>query len=165
MSFAQTLLPQFDHEMVTTRKMLERYPEEKADWKPHPTSMTMGRLAGHVAEMVAWTVPILQQDVFEMDRSKYTPAVAGSRSELLQQFDETIKIARAAIAGTSDEAWNKPWAFIAGGREMFKMPKIAVIRSFVLSHTIHHRGQLSVYYRMNGVPVPSIYGPSADENP
>jgi len=163
MSIAQSLLSEYDHEMATTRKMLERFPEDKVEWRPHETSMPMGRLAGHVAEMPEWTIPTLQQDKLEMDPAKYTPNVAKSRTEVLKKFDETVKAGRAAIAGASDETMLKPWTFIAGGKPVFTMPKIAVLRSFVMNHMIHHRGQLAAYYRIAGVPVPSIYGPSLDD--
>ena len=165
MAIAQALLPEFDHEMATTRKMLERFPEDKVEWRPHETCMTMGRLAGHVAEMAGWTVPTITQDKMEMDPGRYTPMVATSRAALLKQFDETVKAARAAIAGASDETMMKPWTFVAGGKTVFTMPKIAVFRSFVMNHMIHHRGQLAAFYRIAGVPVPSLYGPSKDEQP
>jgi|ERR1700690_842977 len=163
MSIAQSLLSEFDHEMATTRKMLERFPEDKVEWKPHETSMPMGRLAGHVAEMPEWTMPTLQQDKLEMDPTKYTPNVMKSRTEVLKKFDENVKAGHAAIAGASDETMMKPWTFIAGGKPVFTLPKIAVLRSFVMNHMIHHRGQLAAYYRIAGVPVPSIYGPSLDD--
>lgn len=163
MAIAQALLPEFDHEMATTRKMLERFPEDKVEWRPHETCMTMGRLAGHVAEMPGWVLPTIQQDKLEMDPEKYAPMIAKSRAELLKTFDETVKAARAAIASASDETLMKPWTFVAGGQAMFTLPKIAVLRSFVMNHVIHHRGQLSVFYRVARVPVPSIYGPSLDE--
>lgn len=163
MSIAQSLLSEYDHEMATTRKMLERFPEDKVEWRPHQTSMPMGRLAGHVAEMPEWTIPTLQQDKLEMDPTKYTPNIMKFRNEVLKKFDETVKAGRAAIAGASDETMMKPWTFIAGGKPVFTMPKIAVLRSFVMNHMIHHRGQLAAYYRIAGVPVPSIYGPSLDD--
>ena len=163
MPIAQALLPEFDREMATTRKMLERFPEDKVEWRPHETCMTMGRLAGHVAELAAWTIPTIAQDKLEMDPSTYNPAVVKSRSEALKQFDETVKTARAALAGASDETFMKPWTFVAGGETVFTMPKIAVYRSFVMNHMIHHRGQLAAFYRIAGVPVPSLYGPSKDE--
>ena len=127
--------------------------------------MTMGRLAGHVAEMAGWVIPTMNQDKLEMDPSKYTPAVVKSSAEAVKQFDETVKTARALIAGASDETFMKPWTFVANGQAVFTMPKVAVYRSFVMNHMIHHRGQLAAFYRIAGVPVPSLYGPSKDENP
>jgi uncharacterized damage-inducible protein DinB len=163
MAIAQALLPEFDHEMATTRKMLERFPEEKVDWKPHDTCMTLGRLAGHVAEIPAWTIPTIAQDKLELDPSTFTPSVLNSRTETLKKFDETVKAARATIAGASDEALMKPWSLVVSGKTVMTLPKAAVLRSFVMSHMIHHRGQLAAFYRIAGVPVPSIYGPSKDE--
>jgi len=163
MPIAQSLLPEFDHEMATTRKMLERFPDEKAEWRPHETSMTLGRLAGHVSELAGWTMTTMGQDKLEMDPTRYTPAVIKSRTEAVKQFDEIVANARAAIAGASDETMMKPWTFVAGGRTVFTIPKVAVLRSFVMNHLIHHRGQLAAFYRIAGVPVPSLYGPSKDE--
>jgi uncharacterized damage-inducible protein DinB len=163
MQMAQAILPEFDREMATTRKMLERFPEDKVEWRPHETSMTLGRLAGHVSELAGWTIPTMTEDKLEMDPSSYNPSVVKSRAQALKQFDETVKTARAAIAGASDETFMKPWTFIAGGKTVFTIPKIAVYRSFVMNHMIHHRGQLAAFYRIVGVPVPSLYGPSKDE--
>jgi len=163
MAIAQALLPEFDHEMATTRRMLERFPEDKVEWRPHETCMTLGRLAGHVAELAGWTTVTMNQDQLEMDPSTYKPNIVSSRAEALKQFDETVKAGRAALAGASDETYMKPWTFVARGQTVFTMPKIAVLRSFVLNHMIHHRGQLAAFYRIAGVPVPSLYGPSKDE--
>lgn len=163
MRIAEAILPEFDREMATTRKMLERFPEDKVEWRPHETSMTMGRLAGHVAELAGWTLPTLTQDKLELDPNNYIPVVIRSRAQALQQFDDTVKTARAAIAGANDETFMKPWTFVAGGKTVFTMPKIAVYRSFVMNHMVHHRGQLAAFYRIAGVPVPSLYGPSKDE--
>ncbi|HXX15235.1 MAG TPA: DinB family protein [Candidatus Eremiobacteraceae bacterium] len=163
MPIAQSLLLEFDREMATTRKMLERFPEDKVEWRPHETCMTMGRLAGHVAELAGWIIPTMNQDKLELDQSSYKPATVKSRAESLKQFDETVKTARAAIAGASDETLMKPWSFVYAGNTVFTMPKIAVLRGFVMNHLIHHRGQLSTFYRVAGVPVPALYGPSKDE--
>jgi len=163
MTIAQALLPEFDREMATTRRMLERFPEDKVEWRPHETCMTMGRLAGHVAELAGWTIVTMAQDRLELDPNNYNPSIVKSREETLKQFDETVKTARAALAGAGDETFMKPWTFIAGGKTVFTMPKVAVLRSFVMNHMIHHRGQLAAFYRIAGVPVPSLYGPSKDE--
>jgi uncharacterized damage-inducible protein DinB len=164
MAIAQALLPEFDHEMATTRKMLERFPEDKAEWRPHDTCMTLGRLAGHVSELAGWVVPTIHQDKLTLDPN-YKPNVVTSREATLKQFDETVKTSRAALAGASDEALMKPWSLEAGGKTVLTLPKVAVLRSFVMNHMIHHRGQLAAFYRIAGVPVPSIYGPSKDEQP
>ncbi len=164
MAIAQALLPEFDHEMATTRKMLERFPEEKAEWRPHDTCMTLGRLAGHVSELAGWVVPTIGQDQLVMDPN-YTPRVVKSRGEVLKQFDADVKTSRAAIAGASDEVLMKPWSLVVAGKPVMTLPKVAVLRSFVMNHMIHHRGQLAAFYRIAGVPIPSIYGPSKDEAP
>lgn len=162
MSIAQQLLGEFDQEMAITRKMLDRYPEGKVEWRPHEKSMTLGRLAGHVAEVPWWATETMRLETMEMDPN-YKPVFATSREQVLKYFEENVKIARAAIARASDEDMKKDWSFVMEGKAVFTMPRIAVLRSFVMNHLIHHRGQLTVYYRLNGVPVPAIYGPSADE--
>jgi uncharacterized damage-inducible protein DinB len=163
MRIAETMLPEFDREMATTRKMLERFPEDKVEWRPHDTCMTLGRLAGHVSELAGWVLPTMNQDKLELDPATFTPTIVKSRAEAVKQFDETVKGARAAIAGASDEAFMKPWTLVGAGKTIFTMPKIAVYRSFVMNHLIHHRGQLAAFYRIAGVPIPSLYGPSKDE--
>lgn len=166
MALRDGLLAQFDHEMVGTRKTLERVPEGKPDWAPHPKSMKMGRLAGHLAELPGWTVETISRDSLDVappGGSPFQPLVMTSRKQLLEAFDKNAAAARAALSGASDEKLLGSWTLLAGGREIFSLPRVAVLRSFVLSHIIHHRAQLGVYLRMNDVPVPSIYGPSADE--
>jgi uncharacterized damage-inducible protein DinB len=166
MGMSEALLPEFDHEMQNTRKVLERVPEGKPDYRPHPKSMTLGRLAAHVAEIPRWagmTLATESLDVNPPGEAPRTPAVMTSRQELLNGFDKMVAESRAAIAGASDAELAKPWTLLAGGRTVLTMPKAAVLRSFVLSHLIHHRAQLGVYLRLNDVAVPSIYGPSADE--
>ena len=166
MPMSDALLPEFDHEMATTRKYLERVPEDRAGFKPHPKSMSLDRLAGHVAEIPMWTVMTMKQtslDLTPKDGSGYSPTISAKPAELLATFDRCRDDARAAIAAAEDADFFVPWSLIAGGQTHFTMPRIAVLRGFVMSHLIHHRGQLSVYLRMNEVPVPSTYGPSADE--
>ena len=163
MSIAQSLLAEFDMEMANTRRTLERLPEDKLDWTPDPKSMSMGRLAAHVAEMPGWGTLTMTTDELDFAAKAYTPAVAKSREQVLQIADENRKAARAAIEAASDADFMKPWTLRSGNQIFFTMPKIAVLRGMVMNHTIHHRGQLTVYYRMNGVPVPALYGPSADE--
>jgi uncharacterized damage-inducible protein DinB len=162
MSISQGLLPEFDHEMATTRKVIERIPEDKYSWKPHEKSMTMGRLASHVAEMPSWATIGIKQDSLDMNGDR-KPFLAESTKQLLEMFDTNVAGAREAIAGADDETYLKIWSLTSGGKTLLSMPKIAVVRSFMMNHIIHHRGQLSVYLRENNVPVPSIYGPSADE--
>lgn len=163
MSIAQSLLAEFDAEMEKTRVMLERLPEDKLDYKPDPKSMSMGRLAGHVAEMPSWGAVTLQTESLDLNGTGYQVLTATSRAHVLAAFDRNIADSRAALAAASDESFVQPWSLLMGGKALFTMPRIAVIRSMVMNHTIHHRGQLTVYYRVNGVPIPALYGPSADE--
>jgi len=165
-NISQSLLPEFDMEMANTRKSLERVPEGKPDFAPHPKSMTLGRLAGHVAEIPIWATMTLAQDEFDMNPPGGTPyktEAMTSRHKMLEGFDDQVKKARAALVACSDEQFMKPWALKNGGQTIMSMPRVAVMRAFVMNHMIHHRAQLGVYLRMNGAPVPSIYGPSADE--
>ena len=167
MPLKDALLPEFDQEMAHTRKTLERVPDDKLGWKPHPKSGTMGWLASHIATMVGWTVDTIEKDSFDVapvGGPPVRPPQAGSQKELLEMFDKGAARARAAIAGASDAVLLQSWSLVAGGKPMFTMPRTAVIRSFVMNHIIHHRAQLGVYLRLNDIPVPSIYGPSADES-
>jgi uncharacterized damage-inducible protein DinB len=166
MAISESILPEFDQEMANTRKTLERVPEDKFDWKPHEKSFAMGGLATHVANLPSWAIITLNQDEFDMEPPGAEPfkmPEAKSRQELLDMFDKNVADARAAIAGASDERMFSPWSLLKGGNTLMTLPKIAVLRSFVMNHIIHHRAQLGVYLRLNDVPVPSIYGPSADE--
>jgi uncharacterized damage-inducible protein DinB len=166
MSIAQSLLPEFDQEMANTRKMLERIPEDKLEWKPDPKSMSLGRLAGHVAEMPGWGLMAIKEDsldVAPVGQPRPEALTAKSRQQVLAEFDKNIAAARAAIAGATDEYLMKPWTLKAAGNVVFTLPRIGVIRSMVMNHVIHHRAQLTVYFRLTGVPVPGLYGPSADE--
>jgi uncharacterized damage-inducible protein DinB len=161
MAISASLLPEFDHEMATARTVIERVPEDKFGYKPHDKSMTMGGLASHIAEMPGWGTASLVQD--SLDMAGYKPYSAKTRAEVLAAFDKNVSDARAAIAATADEAFFQNWTLKSGDKTLMTMPRIAVVRSFMLNHIIHHRGQLSVYLRLNNIPVPSIYGPSADE--
>jgi len=163
MSMAQAILPEFDYEMANTRKTLERLPENKLEFKPDPKSMSLGRLAGHIAEMPGWGAMTLQTDSFDIVPGQFTPLTATSRQQLLAEFDKNIASTRAALETATDENLMKSWTLSMAGNPIFTMPKMGVIRTMVLSHVIHHRAQLTVYYRMNGIPVPALYGPSADE--
>jgi len=162
----QALLPEFDMEMANTRKTLERVPDDKLGWKPHEKSMTMGRLAGHLAELPGWATNTLEADTLDIapvGKPAYQALTATSRKQVLEQFDKHVSAARTAIAGASDAELMKSWSLLKGGQTLMAMPKIAVLRGFVMNHTIHHRAQLGVYLRLNDISVPSIYGPSADE--
>ena len=161
MSISAALLPEFDHEIATTRTTLERVPDDKLGWKPHEKSMTMGRLASHIAEGPLWGVAGLSADSFDM--ANYKSWEGASRAEILAVFDKNAAAARAAIAAADDAKFMSDWSLTAGGQTLMAMPKVAMVRTFLMNHLIHHRGQFSVYLRMVNVSVPSIYGPSADE--
>lgn len=166
MTISQSLLPEFDMEIASTRKTLERVPEDKQAFRPHEKSMTLGRLAGHLAEIPMWAIMTLGQAELDMNPGGGQPQQAGtmtSRAELLQSFDANAAKARDMLASTTDEAMMEIWTLKNAGRTVMAMPRVAVMRGFVMNHLIHHRAQMGVYLRMNGVPVPSIYGPSADE--
>lgn len=166
MAISNALLPEFDHEMANTRKSLERIPEDKFAWKPHEKSMTLGRLAQHLTEIPSWATHAIKLDVLDIappGAPPYKPPTLNSRKEVLEMFDKSVAEARAAIAGASDEHFKTDWSLLMGGKTIMTLPKIAVVRSFVLNHAIHHRAQLGVYLRLNDIPVPAIYGPSADE--
>jgi len=165
MGLSESLLPEFDHEMANTRKTLERVPDDKFAWKPHEKSSRMGNLAGHLANLPSWGSLTIGSDSFDMapeGQPVKTPELSSTKAAL-ETFDKNVAATRAAIAGAKDEDLFKPWALLSNGKTILSMPKAAVLRSFVISHIIHHRAQLGVYLRLNDIPVPSIYGPSADE--
>lgn len=164
-TIAQSLLPEFDHEVTTTRSLLERIPEAEADWKPHEKSMSLGQLAAHITDLVKWaavTVTTTEFDVAPPDGESFTPPVFESTARLLGIFDENVRATRAAIGAASDTDLMISWSLKKGGATLFTMPRVLTLRTFVMNHMIHHRGQLSVYLRLKDVPLPSIYGPTAD---
>jgi len=162
MLIVDSLIPEFDHEMATTRKVLERVPEERFDWKPHEKSFSLGVLAKHVATLPTWGTETLSRSEIDLVGNN-PPTSATSKNELLTAFDKNVGDARAALAGKSDAELMAMWSLKRNGKTVFSMPKTTVLRSFVLNHLIHHRAQLTVYLRLLDIPVPSIYGPSADE--
>jgi uncharacterized damage-inducible protein DinB len=164
MPIVDALLPEFDHEMTTTRKLLERVPEEKFDWKPHVKSSSLGDLATHIANIANWGEVTLNRSEIDLAGGGRAQR-ATSRADLLATFDKNVAATRAALAAKSDPEFMAPWSLKNGTQTFFTMPKAAVWRSFVMNHIIHHRAQLSVYLRLHDVPLPSMYGPSADENP
>jgi uncharacterized damage-inducible protein DinB len=166
MPMNQALLPEFDMESANTRKMLERVPEDKLAWKPHAKSFSMGDLATHIAEVPGWMGVTLEQDSFDVappGGQSYQRPKFKSRKEILEMFDKGTAAARATLAKATDQQLMSNWSMLKAGQTMFTMPKIAVVRSFLMNHVIHHRAQLGVYLRLNDVPVPGMYGPSADE--
>jgi len=156
------LLSEFDHEMGTTRRLLERVPDDRLAWKPHDKSMTAGGLATHLGNLPNWTAAILKEDSFDLAGAPPNLEPKRSRADILALFDGSMKAARALMDRTDAEYLSR-WTLKRSGQELFSMPRVAAFRSFVLNHMIHHRGQLSVYLRLNDIPVPAIYGPSADE--
>jgi uncharacterized damage-inducible protein DinB len=163
MSIAGSLLPELDHEVRTTRRLLEVVPEGQAGWRPHPKSFTMGELSLHIARVLSWAPLTVQRMEFDPNPPGGFPKVTfESVPATLRLFDENAAEARTAISGASDAELLVPWSLKSAGATVFTMPRVAVLRSFVMNHLIHHRGQLSVYLRMRDVPLPSIYGPTAD---
>ena len=163
MSISQSMFGEMEHEMANTRKVLERVPMEKADWKPHQKSGTLAWLAGHCAIMPGWGAVTLSQpdlDVAGVDSAvpKFT-----TREQLLEHFDTELEKYRAALHTASDEQMMAQWTLRAGDQVIFQMPRVAVLRGMVTNHMIHHRAELIVYLRLLDVPVPGLYGPSADE--
>jgi uncharacterized damage-inducible protein DinB len=164
MSIADTLLPEFDREMGLTRRLLDRVPDGQFAWKPHEKSMTLGRLAEHLAELPGWATMTMLESGIDMATPRppgYAPPA--TRAAVLALFDRNVAEARAALSGRTDGEMMAPWTLKAQGKEIFTMPKAVVMRGFVLNHLIHHRGQMTVYLRLHDVALPSIYGPSADE--
>ncbi len=162
MSISASILPEFDQEMANLRRTLERVPDDKFAFKPHPKSSSMGWLANHLSNLPHWALITIQQDGFEASPEKRMQE-AKSTAEVLAVFDKNIKEAREAIAGASDEHLMKNWTLSAQGKQILSMPRVACLRSFVMNHMIHHRAQLAVYLRLNDLAVPALYGPSADE--
>ena len=166
MTYAETLLPEFDQEMANTRKVLERIPEDKLDWRAHPKSNTIGWNANHVADLVNWLAQALTRpslDVTPVGGEPYAFPKVTSRREILDLFDRNVAAARTAITALRDEEMVQMWTLLRAGQPIFTMPRAAVVRGVVLNHLIHHRAHLCVYLRLNGIPVPGMYGPSGDE--
>ncbi len=163
MTISNVMMQEFLHESETTKKLLERVPEDKLDWKPHEKSMSMGRLATHVAEIPEWTDMVVNNDFFDMAASDHKPVACKNRAEILEKFETNVRKFKQVMEGKDDASLMEHWQLRQGEHVAVDLPKAAVLRSFVLSHIIHHRGQLSVYLRENDVPLPGIYGPSADE--
>lgn len=162
---AQGLIPEFEQEMAATRKVLENVPETKLSWQPHDKSMTLSRLAAHVAEIPGWTEQTLNHDELDIappGSEDYTPAETESVATLLQTLDDNAKKGRKIIEATSDETFMKPWTLKKGGESLFTAPRVGVMRRFVMNHLIHHRAQLTVYLRLAGAKVPQTLGPTAD---
>src|SRR5688572_7808615 len=166
MRIAEFLVREFDHEAASTRKVLDRVPEQHVEWAPHPKSKSLGELANHIAGLPVWAVRIMQSPEYAfMAPGAPTPGIRPweSKSALMAKFDQHVAEARGLIEPASDQQIMEKWSLKRGGEVVFTLPRMAAIRSMVLSHTIHHRGQLTVYLRLKDVPVPGVYGPTADE--
>jgi len=165
MAFKDAWLLEFDHEMGTTRRILARVPDGDLAWKPHDKSFSLGQLSAHIANIPRWVAIACDLDAFDAAqtaddaRARMPESTAG----LLKTFDQNVREARAKIDVQTDAALSATWTLKQGGHEVFTLPRKAVLRSFIMNHLIHHRGQLSVYLRLLNVPLPSIYGPTADE--
>ena len=160
MSMAQLFLPEFDQEMAITRRLLERVPSDHGEWKPHPKSFNLGHLSQLVATMPGWITSIMEGTRLDLGTARaYT---LEKTPVLLAMFDKNVQEARAAIAGAKDADFEVPWSLTMGDRVLMTMPRGPVVRQ-TINHLVHHRGQLTVYLRMVNVPIPSIYGPTADE--
>jgi uncharacterized damage-inducible protein DinB len=161
---AQPFATELEREGVSTRRVLERIPTDRLDWQPHPKSMSLGRLAQHVATIPGFMSRMAREDGFDIAKPRPTQPTLESTEELLAAFDTALGEARDFLGGLEDEACAAPWCFSAGERELFTVPRIGMVRSMMLNHLYHHRGQLTLYLRLLDIPVPAIYGTSADEN-
>ena len=168
MTIGASLLPELDQEFAGPRTTLERVPENKYDWKPHPKSGSMIWLAGHLANLPSWaplTIGQAELDLMPNGKPMDPPPAPANNADLLATFDRHAAAARTAIAGASDDTLMKTWTLLQNGKQVMTLPRIAVLRSFVMNHMVHHRAQLCVYLRLNDIAVPPLYGPSADEAP
>jgi uncharacterized damage-inducible protein DinB len=169
MKMSESLLPEFDEEMACTRKFLDLVPDEKLGWKPHEKSMTLGQLAWHLSDMPSWCSDTLRQDSMTLSSDDYQKRVAEregkGKKEILAGFDKYLKDARTQLAAADDAAMAHQWKMIWAGETIIDMPRGQVLRKWVMNHLIHHRAQLGVFLRLNGIAIPGAYGPSADEMP
>lgn len=163
MAIIDDMIQEFENEAASTRKVLERVPEDKFGWKPHDKSMSLGDLACHISDTASWVPTTMKEDEFSFSMDGYQPYKAASTKQLVEDFDKRVKEAVAAMKGTPDADLMKTWKMTMDGQTIIEMPRGAVIRNFILNHAIHHRAQLGVYLRLLDVPLPQIYGPTADE--
>ncbi len=161
MRIAEALLPEFDREMAILRKTLDRLPDEHWDWQPHAKSMKLGHLANHLADIVAWPTITFDRDV--LDLKDWAVPSGKTREEVLAAFDKNRVAGRQALHDVPDETANGQWSLSTEGHTIMTLPKMDVIRTWVLNHMVHHRAQMGVYLRLLDIPVPGVYGPSADE--
>jgi len=163
MSISEFLLPEFDAEAKATRITLQRVPFDKPDFVPHPKSMPMKKLAPHVAQLAGFGLTILTTPELDFSKGSITPVPFESAEQLLKAFDEGSAKARAALAATTDDAWKQNWKLSFQGKSIFNGQRFLAYREMYLNHLVHHRAQLGVYLRLNNIPVPATYGPSADD--
>ena len=164
MALKDALLPEFDHEMGVTRKLLERVPDADLGWKPHHKSFSLGDLAAHLAQIPHWSAAILDRPSYDIETVESGDRTSPTRgADVVAAFDQAVAAARARLSSKSDGELMAPWTLKKGGQDMFTAPALAAFKSFIVNHSIHHRGQLSVYLRLRNVPLPSMYGPTADE--
>ena len=163
MNLSDALIAELQQEATTTRKCLERIPENTFDWKPHEKSMSMSRLAAHVAEMVGWVKDTVEKPELDFATMDYKPLVPQTTAELVEYFEKNLADATETLKNTSNETMMENWKMRNGEQIYFDMPRVQVLRGFIFNHIVHHRGQLTVYLRLNDISVPALYGPSADE--
>jgi len=161
----EPMMGEIQQEAATTKRVLERVPGDKLAWKPHPRSMSIGQLAMHIATIPGGITKLAQVDDFEVNPANFTPPVPKNTQEILTALDASVKAAQEYLGGVSEAAAMGSWRATVNGKAVMAMPRAAMLRAIMLNHWYHHRGQLSVYLRLLDIPVPTIYGPSADENP
>ncbi len=166
MSYSDLILPEFDEEMASTRKVLERVPEDRLDWKPHPKSNTIGWNANHLADLPSWGVMALTNPSFDFEPvggKRWELPKLTTQAALVDLFDRQVADCRKLIASAKEPEWDQPWSLLQGGNVLMTVTRRTVIRSWLINHAIHHRAILCVYLRLNDIPVPGMYGPSGDE--
>ena len=163
MSISKSLLSEFTHEAASTRRMLQVVPEDQLAWRPHEKSMTLARLAGHIAEIPAWAANMVGTDELDLGGGNYQPVLPETVADLVAAHDRSVEAFQGAVEGADDETLMRPWALRSGEKVHFQMPCALAMRGFILNHVVHHRGQLSVYLRHHDVPLPQVYGPTADD--
>jgi len=163
MAVKDSLLPEFDQEMAATRQVLERLPEQAFAWRPHPDGYDLGGLATHLAQIPEWGTSILRRDQHDLAEPGERPAPLTTVAAVLDRFDRHVTAVRAALIETADGVLTAPWSLRRGGQLVLSMPRIAALRAFVLHHSIHHRGQMTVYLQLQNVKLPPLYGPTGDE--
>lgn len=164
MSIADGMLAEYEMEAANTRKLLERVPESEFDWKPHPKSMSLGDLAAHLAQLHEFGLMTMNEDQIEFDPAAFVPFKPKSRAELLKRFDDGLAAIKSSMKSVADEKMMKNWKMtMKGGPTVIDGPRVSVMRGMIMNHIYHHRGQLTVYLRLKDVPLPAMYGPSADE--